>query len=308
MKKPVLVIMAAGMGSRYGGLKQIDPIDAQGHIIMDFSIFDAKRAGFEKVVFIIKKENEADFKSAVGNRMEEIMDVAYVYQDLQNIPKGFKVPEGRVKPWGTAHAVLSCIDEIDGPFAVINADDFYGKDAFRVIYDYLSTHEDDDKYRYTMVGYKLANTVTDNGHVARGICSTNAAGELTGIFERTRIEKRDGGIAFTEDDGQTWNDVSGDALVSMNMWGFTRSILDEIQAGFPAFLEEGIGKNPMKCEYFLPTVVSNLLEEKRATVTVLESADKWYGVTYKEDKPVVMEAIANMKSTGLYPEMLWEGK
>ena len=308
MKKPVLVIMAAGMGSRYGGLKQIDPIDAQGHIIMDFSIFDAKRAGFEKVVFIIKEENEADFKSAVGNRMEEIMDVAYVYQDLQNIPKGFKVPEGRVKPWGTAHAVLSCIDEIDGPFAVINADDFYGKDAFRVIYDYLSTHEDDDKYRYTMVGYKLANTVTDNGHVARGICSTNADGELTGIFERTRIEKRDGGIAFTEDDGQTWNDVSGDALVSMNMWGFTRSILDEIQAGFPAFLEEGIGKNPMKCEYFLPTVVSNLLEEKRATVTVLESADKWYGVTYKEDKPVVMEAIANMKSTGLYPEMLWEEK
>lgn len=305
MKKPVLVIMAAGMGSRYGGLKQIDPVDEQGHIIMDFSIFDAKRAGFEKVVFIIKKENEADFKAAVGDRMEAIMDVAYVYQDIDNVPKGFKVPEGRVKPWGTAHAVLSCIDEIDGPFAVINADDFYGKDAFQVIYDYLATHEDDDKYRYTMVGYKLENTVTDNGHVARGVCSTNKDGELTGIFERTRIEKRDGGIAYSEDDGQTWTPVAGDTLVSMNMWGFTRSILDEIKGGFPAFLEEGIAKNPMKCEYFLPSVVSGLLEQGRATVAVLESADKWYGVTYKEDKPVVMEAIKKMKEEGLYPETLW---
>ncbi|MCB7304164.1 sugar phosphate nucleotidyltransferase [Bariatricus massiliensis] len=305
MKKPVLVIMAAGMGSRYGGLKQIDPVDEQGHIIMDFSIFDAKRAGFEKVIFIIKEENEADFKAAVGDRMEAIMDVSYVYQDMNNIPKGFKVPEGRVKPWGTAHAVLSCIDEIDGSFAVINADDFYGRDAFQVIYDYLATHEDDDKYRYTMVGYKLENTVTDNGHVARGLCSTNADGELTGIFERTRIEKRDGGIAYSEDDGQTWVPVSGDTLVSMNMWGFTRSILDEIKAGFPAFLEEGIAKNPMKCEYFLPSVVSGLLEEGRATVAVLESADKWYGVTYKEDKPVVMEAIKKMKEEGLYPETLW---
>lgn len=305
MKKPVLVIMAAGMGSRYGGLKQIDPVDEQGHIIMDFSIFDAKRAGFEKVVFIIKKENEADFKAAVGDRMEAIMEVAYVYQDMDNIPKGFKVPEGRVKPWGTAHAVLSCIEEIDGPFAVINADDFYGRDAFQVIYDYLATHEDDDKYRYTMVGYKLENTVTDNGHVARGVCSTTADGELTGIFERTRIEKRDGGIAYSEDDGQTWTPVAGDTLVSMNMWGFTRSILDEIKAGFPAFLEEGIAKNPMKCEYFLPSVVSGLLEEGRATVAVLESADKWYGVTYKEDKPVVMAAIKKMKEEGLYPETLW---
>ena len=169
MKKPVLVIMAAGMGSRYGGLKQIDPVDEQGHIIMDFSIFDAKRAGFEKVVFIIKKENEADFKEAVGKRMAEQMEVADVYQDLHNIPEGFEVPEGRVKPWGTAHAVLSAIDEIDGPFAVINADDYYGRDAFQVIYDYLATHEDDDKYSYTMVGYKLENTVTDNGHVARGV-------------------------------------------------------------------------------------------------------------------------------------------
>ena len=302
MKKPVLVIMAAGMGSRYGGLKQIDPVDEQGHIIMDFSIFDAKRAGFEKVVFIIKKENEADFKEAVGNRMAEQMEVAYVYQDLHNIPEGFEVPEGRVKPWGTAHAVLSAIDEIDGPFAVINADDYYGRDAFQVIYDYLATHEDDDKYRYTMVGYKLENTVTDNGHVARGVCDTNEAGELVRITERTRIEKRNGGIAYSEDDGASWTELPGDTLVSMNMWGFTRSILDEIKAGFPAFLEKGLASNPMKCEYFLPAVVSTLLEEGRATVAVLASADKWYGVTYKEDKPVVVQ---EMKAEGRYPEKLW---
>lgn len=305
MKKPVLVIMAAGMGSRYGGLKQIDPVDEQGHIIMDFSIFDAKRAGFEKVVFIIKKENEADFKEAVGNRMAEQMEVAYVYQDLHNIPEGFEVPEGRVKPWGTAHAVLSAIDEIDGSFAVINADDYYGRDAFQVIYDYLATHEDDDKYRYTMVGYKLENTVTDNGHVARGVCDTNEAGELVRITERTRIEKRNGGIAYSEDDGASWTELPGDTLVSMNMWGFTRSILDEIKAGFPAFLEKGLVSNPMKCEYFLPAVVSTLLEEGRATVAVLASADKWYGVTYKEDKPVVVQAIKKMKAEGRYPEKLW---
>ena len=305
MKKPVLVIMAAGMGSRYGGLKQIDPVDEQGHIIMDFSIFDAKRAGFEKVVFIIKKENEADFKEAVGNRMAEQMEVAYVYQDLHNIPEGFEVPEVRVKPWGTAHAVLSAIDEIDGPFAVINADDYYGRDAFQVIYDYLATHEDDDKYRYTMVGYKLENTVTDNGHVARGVCDTNEAGELVRITERTRIEKRNGGIAYSEDDGASWTELPGDTLVSMNMWGFTRSILDEIKAGFPAFLEKGLVSNPMKCEYFLPAVVSTLLEEGRATVAVLASADKWYGVTYKEDKPVVVQAIKKMKAEGRYPEKLW---
>lgn len=308
MKKPVLVIMAAGMGSRYGGLKQIDPIDAEGNIIMDFSIFDAKRAGFEKVVFIIKKENEADFREAVGNRMEQIMEVAYVYQDMSNIPEGYAIPEGRVKPWGTAHAVLSCIDEVDGPFAVINADDYYGRHAFQVIYDYLSTHEDDDKYRYTMVGYNLMNTLTENGHVARGVCEMNAAGELVGIKERTRIEKKGEGAAFTEDDGATWVEIPAEATVSMNMWGFTNSILKEIKAGFPAFLEEGLKVNPMKCEYFLPSVVSDLLEAGKATVTVLKSEDKWYGVTYKEDKPVVMEAINKMKESGVYPGKLWGDK
>ena len=306
MNKPVLVIMAAGMGSRYGGLKQIDPIDEEGHIIMDFSMFDAKRAGFEKVIFIIKHEIEKDFKEGVGNRIAKYMDVSYAYQDLSNLPAGYEVPEGRVKPWGTAHAVLSCIDQIEGPFAVINADDYYGQQAFQLIYDYLAYHEDDEKYRYTMVGYHLGNTVTDNGHVARGICDMNENGELVAIHERTRIEKRDGGIAFTEDDGATWTFVPADTTVSMNMWGFTRSIVEEIKNGFPAFLDTGLKENPMKCEYFLPTVVSDLLGADKATVAVLKSADKWYGVTYKEDKPVVVAAIKKMKEDGLYPEHLWE--
>lgn len=306
MKKPVLVIMAAGMGSRYGGLKQIDPVDDQGHIIMDFSMYDARRAGFEKVVFIIKKENEADFREAVGDRIEQYMEVAYAYQDLNNLPEGYSVPEGRVKPWGTAHAVLSSIDEVDGPFAVINADDYYGVEAFQLIYDYLSTHADDEKYRYTMVGYQLKNTVTDNGHVARGVCEMNAQGELVEINERTQIEKHNGGIAYTEDGGETWTELAEDTVVSMNMWGFTRSILEEIRDGFPAFLDEGLEKNPMKCEYFLPSVVSDLLGEDKATVAVLTSKDKWYGVTYKEDKPVVVEAMKRMMENGTYPKHLWE--
>ena len=218
MKKPVLVIMAAGMGSRYGGLKQIDPVDNEGHIIMDFSIFDAKRAGFEKVVFIIKKENEADFREAIGNRLEKYMEVAYAYQDINNIPEGYSVPDGRTKPWGTAHAVLSAIDVVDGPFAVINADDYYGSHAFQVIYDYLTTHEDDDKYRYTMVGYRRKNTVTENGYVSRGICELNSDRELVSVTERTRIEKKEDGIAYSEDGGETWTYVDEDVLVSMNMW------------------------------------------------------------------------------------------
>ncbi len=305
MSKPVLVIMAAGMGSRYGGLKQIDPIDTQGHIIMDFSIFDAKRAGFEKVVFIIKKENEADFKEAIGKRIEKVMDVEYVFQDVHNIPAGFSVPEGRVKPWGTAHAVLSAIDVIDGPFAVINADDYYGKDAFQKIYDYLSTHKDDEKYRYTMVGYELGNTLTENGHVSRGICSLNENNELVSVVERTHIEKKDDGAVYTEDEGVSWHSIPVDSVVSMNMWGFGLSFLQEVKQGFVSFLEENLVNNPMKCEYYLPTVVSNLLADNRATVAVLTSVDKWYGVTYKEDKPVVVAAIKNMKESGLYPEKLW---
>lgn len=306
MKKPVLVIMAAGMGSRYGGLKQIDKIDAAGHIIMDFSIFDAKRAGFEKVVFIIKRENLELFKEVVGDAVSAQMEVAFAFQDIQNIPEGFAVPEERVKPWGTAHAVLSCIEEVDGPFAVINADDYYGVEAFQLIYDYLSTHQDDDKYRYAMVGYEVGKTVTDNGSVARGVCEVNERQELLSVTERTQIVKREDGIAYTEDDGATWHYLEADTTVSMNMWGFTNSILQEIKKRFPAFLEEGLKTNPLKCECYLPAIVSELLEEGKATVTVLKSHDQWHGVTYKEDKPVVVKAIQDLKDSGLYPEYLWK--
>lgn len=305
MKKPVLVIMAAGMGSRYGGLKQMDPVDDNGHIIMDFSIYDAMRAGFEKVVFIIKKENEALFKECVGDRAAGKMQVEYVFQDIHNLPEGYSVPEGREKPWGTGHAVLSCLSVVDGPFAVINADDYYGKEAFQIIYDFLTSHQDDEKYQYTMVGYYLKNTLTENGHVARGICTTDGEGKLTGITERTRIEKKETGPAYTEDEGTIWTELPEDTIVSMNMWGFTAGILQELNNRFARFLDENLPKNPLKCEYFLPFVVDELLKENKAEVTVLKSPDRWYGVTYKEDKPVVVEAIKGMKVAGLYPEGNW---
>ena len=307
MKKPVLVVMAAGMGSRYGGLKQIDPVDKEGHIIMDFSIFDAVKAGFEKVVFIIKKENEQDFRAAIGDKLSEKIKVSYVFQELTNLPEGYVVPEGRVKPWGTGHAIMSCMGEIDGPFVVINADDFYGSHAFQVAYDYLTTHQDEEGiYRYMMVGYRLENTLTDNGHVARGVCEMDAQGYLADIHERTHIEKRGNGAAYTEDEGKTWIPILGDATVSMNMWGFSESILGELQSRFSAFLEENLEKNPLKCEYFLPFVVDELLKEGRATVAVEKSQDKWFGVTYKEDKPMVMAAIQNLKDQGVYPAHLWK--
>ncbi len=306
MKKPVLIIMAAGMGSRYGGLKQIDPVDEEGHIIMDFSIYDAVKAGFEKVIFIIKKENEQDFKEKIGNRMEKRIQVEYVYQDIENLPEGYAVPEGRVKPWGTAHAVLSCLPVVDSPFAVINADDYYGQQAFQMIYDFLSSHEDTDKFQYTMVGYLLKNTLTENGHVARGVCETDANGKLTEITERVRIEKREDGTAYTEDDGATWTFLPDDTVVSMNMWGFTESMMPEIRDRFADFLAKNLTKNPLKCEYFLPFVVDELIQEKKAEVTVLKSKDRWYGVTYKEDKPTVVKAIQSLKDQGLYPQKLWE--
>ncbi len=294
------------MGSRYGGLKQIDPVDQDGHIIMDFSIYDAVKAGFEKVIFIIKKENEQDFRETIGDRMAQRIEVEYVFQDIAALPEGFTVPEGRVKPWGTAHAVLSCLSVVDGPFAVINADDYYGQQAFQMIYDYLASHEDTDRYQYTMVGYLLENTLTENGHVARGVCGTNADGKLTEITERVRIEKRADGPAYTEDDGATWTPLAGDTVVSMNMWGFTNSMLPEIRDRFAAFLSENLSKNPLKCEYFLPFVVDELIREDKAEVTVLKSKDRWYGVTYREDKPVVVAAIQSLKDQGLYPQKLWE--
>lgn len=308
MDKPTLVIMAAGMGSRYGGLKQIDPIDEQGHIIMDFSIYDAVRAGFEKVVFVIKKENEADFREAIGSRIEKQIETAYAFQRLTDLPQGFAVPEGRVKPFGTGQAVLSAADCIDGPFVVINADDYYGSEAYRLLYDYLTTHQDDEKYRYAMVGYLLKNTLTENGHVARGICTVDEGGFLSGVCERTHIERRGDAISYTEDEGTTWHELPDTSIVSLNMWGFSRSLLEELKEGFPVFLQENLAKNPLKCEYFLPFAVDALVQKGRASVQVLKTKDRWYGVTYKEDKPMVMEAIRRLKKEGLYPEKLWREK
>ena len=306
MQKPVLVIMAAGMGSRYGGLKQIDPIDEEGHMIIDFSIYDAIRAGFEKVVFIIKKEKEADFREMIGNRLAPYIEVAYVYQEMTDLPAGYAVPEGRVKPFGTGQAVRSCRGSVTGPFAVINADDYYGKNAFKMIYDYLSSNEDEDKYRYAMVGYVLENTLTDHGYVARGICETDENQFLTDIKERTHIEKCEDGAAYTEDAGITWTPISTDRVVSMNMWGFTNRFLEELDVRFADFLALNLPKNPLKCEYFLPSVVNELLAEEKATVKVLKSMDRWYGVTYKEDKEFVMQAIKTMKKQGGYPKHLWK--
>ena len=305
MKKPVLVIMAAGMGSRYGGLKQIDPIDEWGNIIIDYSIFDAIEAGFEKIVFIIKKENEPLFREGIAARVGQSAQVEFVYQELENLPEGFSVPEGRVKPFGTAHAVLCCKDVIDGPFAVINADDYYGKSAFRQIFQYLSETEDDERYHYVMVGYRLGNTVTENGYVSRGCCVTDENSRLISVTERTRIEKREEGTAYSEDGGETWIDISPETVVSMNMWGFTNSFMGELESRFAGFLNENLPANPLKCEYFLPFVVTALLNEDKADVTVLKSEDKWYGVTYHEDKESVVAALKEMRASGLYPEKLW---
>ncbi len=306
MAKPILIIMAAGMGSRYGGLKQIDPISDKGEIILDFSLYDAMMAGFEKVIFIIKKENEADFRALIDERAGKYMQVEYAFQELSDIPAGYQVPEGRVKPWGTCHAVLSARKLIDGSFAVINADDYYGPGAFQTIYDYLENAKDDEKYRYCMVGYQLEKTLTENGHVARGVCEVGENGQLVDIVERTKIMYHDGGIAFTEDDGATWQPLEEGTTVSMNFWGFTESFVHEMEARFPAFLDKALAENPLKGEYFLPGVVDQLIQEQKASVRVLTSHDKWYGVTYKEDKQGVVDALQSMKDKGLYPEKLWK--
>lgn len=305
MERPVLVIMAAGMGSRYGGLKQIDPIDTVGNKIIDFSVYDAIRAGFQKVVFIIKRENEQDFRTCVGDVVKDSIQVEYVFQELTDIPEGFGIPEGRVKPWGTAHAVLSCRNVMNGPFAVINADDFYGRDAFLKIYDYLANHEDDNQYRYAMVGYELGNTLTENGYVSRGVCRTDENGFLADITERTQIVKTENGAAYTED-GTNYTDISTDSIVSMNLWGFSKSFLREAEQSFVEFFEKTVPQNPLKAECYLPFVVDELLDAGKATVRVLKSKDKWFGVTYREDKPYVVESIAELKKAGIYPEKLWE--
>lgn len=306
MTTPILVIMAAGMGSRYGGLKQIDPIDDQGNLMIDFSIYDAIQAGFKKVIFIIKPELECDFRERIGDRISNYIEVEYAYQRIDPLPDGYSVPQGRVKPWGTGHAILCCMDLVQGPFAVINADDYYGSHAFSMIYKELTKEQEKDAFHYSMVGYILENTLTEHGSVARGVCEVNDNGLLKKITERTRIEKHGDVAAYTEDDGLSWTDIPLTSTVSMNLWGFQNSILPILKEKFIGFLEEEVVKNPMKAEYFLPGVVGDLLSQGKAVVTVLESKDKWYGVTYKEDKQVVMDAIRHMKDKGLYPKQLWQ--
>ena len=300
MRSPTLVILAAGMGSRFGGLKQIRPVDERGHAIIDYSLFDAYRAGFRRVVFIIKHEIEADFKAAVGMRMEKYFDVKYVFQQLDMLPEGYAVPEGRVKPWGTGHAVLCCKDAVDGPFAVINADDFYGPGAYQAIYDFLA--QDRPESEHAMVAYLLRNTVTENGYVARGVCQVEN-GLLTGVTERTHIEKRGEDAAYTED-GETWQLLSGDVPVSMNFWGFSPAMLRELEARFPAWLDASLKTNPLKGEYFLPSVANAVIEEGLGKVRVLPCHEQWYGMTYKEDLPGVAAALKRMRENGIYPEKL----
>ena len=306
-KKPVLVVMAAGMGSRYGGLKQIDPVGSHGEAILDFSLYDAYRAGFETAVIIIKEAIREDFMSTVGKRLQRCpMEIRYAYQELDKIPEGLVIPEGRTKPWGTCHAVLCAKEEIGGaPFAVINADDYYGVSAFQVVYDALTRLQDDDKYHYCMVGYLLGNTVTEHGSVARGVCEADSSGYLATINERTRIEKYDGGIHYTED-GENWVDLPENTIVSMNLWGFTPSFLEEVAKRFPIFLANALQTNPAKAEYYLPCAVEALLEEGKADVKVLQSPDKWYGVTYAADKPQVVAALKEKAAEGLYPDGLWK--
>ena len=344
--------MAAGMGSRYGGLKQIDPVGSHGEIILDFSLYDAMLAGFERVVFVIKEENAEAFRGLIDDRAGKYLDVKYAFQKLDDLPEGYEVPEGRVKPWGTAHAVYAARDYIDAPFCVINADDYYGAGAFQTMYEFLETLCNSDAGtddtsdqnpedaaacgghtaapdRYSMVAFQLGKTLTENGHVARGVCEVTPDGILEKVTERTKIMWRPAAEvkqpaeqagaagddhagedlrvpAYTEDDGETWSMLAPDTPVSMNFWGFDRSFMDAVSNGFPTFLDKALAENPLKGEYFLPSVVTEKIESGGAEVRVLRSSDQWYGVTYKEDKESVKNALQSMKDKGFYPEKLWD--
>lgn len=289
-KNATLVVMAAGMGSRFGGLKQMEPISADGRVLLDFSVYDAKKAGFTKIVFVIKEAIAEDFINIVGKRIEKMIDVEYVYQELYKLPEGFTCPETREKPWGTAHAILCCKDAVNEPFAVVNADDYYGRGAFEKIYNELVNNDDD----YCMAGFRLKNTLTENGTVARGVCVVKDDC-LESVTERTKINNE---CQFTEDDGATWTQLEPDTLVSMNLWGFRPDLFDYIEKGFKEFLEDNI--NEPKKEYYLPLIVTELIETNTKKVKVLAAEDKWYGVTYKEDKPGVVAAIEDMIAKGYY--------
>ena len=305
MKEPILIILAAGMGSRYGGLKQMDPVGPSGEAILDYSVFDAKRAGFKRVIFLIKHEIEEDFKRIVGSRIEKHIDVTYAFQQLEMLPEGVTIPEGRVKPWGTGHAVLCCQEYIDAPFLAINADDYYGVEAYKMAYEKLCQLQDDDKARYFMVGYELTKTLTENGYVSRGICQVDEQHCLTGVKETTHIIGTCDGPLYTED-GEIYRRLPADAAVSMNMFGFTPSIIDEMRETFPIFHQTTVKDNPLKAEYYLPGVVNGMLEKGTASVEVLACPSRWYGVTYQADKPMVKAALAKMAEDGLYPTPLWK--
>jgi hypothetical protein len=306
MEKPVLVILAAGMGSRYGGLKQIDPVGQNGELIIDYSIYDAIKAGFEKVVFIITHAIESDFMEVIGKRISKYVNTDFAYQDPNDLPVGYKLPEGRVKPWGTAQALLSAKSVVKGPFAVVNADDFYGASAYKTIYDWLSAPAyEDNKLHFAMVGYRIENTVTDSGSVARGICEADKFGFLTSIVERTLVEKTPRGARFSEDKGETWHDIPAGTLVSMNFWGLHEGFFKAAEDDFPGFLDGNLGSNPLKCEYLLPSEIGSQLKAGKTDVKVLESADTWYGVTYKEDRPGVIAAVEKLHQAGVYPKPLW---
>ena len=298
---PKLVIMAAGMGSRFGGLKQMEPVDKEGHSIIDFSMYDARRAGFRDLVFIIKREHDALFRERIGNRMERFFNVEYIYQELTDIPAGCTVPDGRVKPWGTGQAIACCRNVLHGPFAVINSDDFYGRTAFSEIYEFLRTN--DDEHCYAMVGYRVRNTVTEFGSVARGVCEVQN-GMLMGITERTKIYQRGDHAAYTED-GEHFVDLPGDTIVSMNIWGFTQPTVSEFWTRLGAFFEKEVPLDPLKREFYLPSVVNQQLEEGTARVRVLPCEEVWHGVTYREDLASVKDAIRALKAAGVYEERLW---
>ena len=303
MKKPTLVIMAAGMGSRFGGCKQITPVDDRGHIIIDYSIYDAVRAGFGQVICIIKPEMEADFRAAIGDRIAKSVDLKYAYQTIDHLPDGYRVPDGRVKPWGTAHAVLCAADQIEGDFVAINADDFYGRGAFQAAHDFLTApHAPND---HAMVGYLIENTLTENGYVSRGVCEIDDRHMLTRITERIHIEPRDGGAAFTED-GENYTVLPAGTLVSMNMWAFSHSILAEMGARFINFLNTNAAENPLKAEYYLPSVPDQLIREGKARVRVLPVHERWYGMTYHDDLAHINEAMRRLCADGTYPEKLWQ--
>lgn len=299
-----LVIMAAGMGSRFGGLKQIEPMDDKGNFIIDYSIYDAIRCGFDRVVFIIKEENYKDFVETVGKRVEKRIKVDYVFQRLQNIPAQFLVPKERVKPWGTGHAILACKDVVKGDFVIINADDFYGYDAFKVASDFIKNKQRRGLPQYALIGYKVKNTLSQNGSAKRGVCVVED-GMLKHIDESS-VERVNGRIIASPLDESESFEIEDDRVVSMNMWCLDKSVFEELEREFIPFLEENLKTNPLKCEYLMPTIISKMIEDERAITVVKDTVAVWQGVTYKEDKESVVTALKNLKDEGVYPQKLWE--